>query len=145
MPHAIAAGRRGLDRGRCAASWKFRRCAPMASARADLPVLVEKAAQASSMKGNPIELTAEELREIISRALIPMVRRSMFHRVVRNFRGPRAVIVNEGPVCLFYQCSNRSGLFLTVVRENCRAASMGLDGPRVLRARRFTQNGTETN
>ena len=35
----------------------------------DLPVLVEKAAQASSMKGNPLVLTEEELREIISRAL----------------------------------------------------------------------------
>jgi alcohol dehydrogenase class IV len=35
----------------------------------DLPVLVEKAAQASSMKANPIVLTGEELREIISRAL----------------------------------------------------------------------------
>jgi len=30
---------------------------------------VEKAAQASSMKGNPIVLTEEELREIVSRAL----------------------------------------------------------------------------
>ena len=36
---------------------------------ADIPALVEKAAQASSMKGNPVVLTAEELREIISRAL----------------------------------------------------------------------------
>jgi alcohol dehydrogenase class IV len=35
----------------------------------DLGVLVEKAAQASSMKGNPIVLTAEELREIISLSL----------------------------------------------------------------------------
>ncbi len=35
----------------------------------DLPILVEKAAQASSMKGNPVVLTEEELREIISRAL----------------------------------------------------------------------------
>jgi alcohol dehydrogenase class IV len=35
----------------------------------DLPVLVEKAAQASSMKANPIVLTGEELSEIISRAL----------------------------------------------------------------------------
>ena len=35
----------------------------------DLPLLVEKAAQANSMKGNPIVLTEEELREIISRAL----------------------------------------------------------------------------
>jgi hypothetical protein len=30
---------------------------------------VEKAAQASSMKGNPIVLTAEELRQIIARAI----------------------------------------------------------------------------
>jgi len=36
---------------------------------ADIPDLVEKAAQASSMKGNPIVLTAEELRQIISRAI----------------------------------------------------------------------------
>ena len=36
---------------------------------ADLPLLVEKAAQASSMKGNPTVLTADELREIVSRAL----------------------------------------------------------------------------
>ena len=35
----------------------------------DLPALVEKAAQSSSIKGNPIVLTGEELREIISRAL----------------------------------------------------------------------------
>ena len=35
----------------------------------DLPVLVEKAAQASSMKANPISLSGEELTEIISRAL----------------------------------------------------------------------------
>jgi alcohol dehydrogenase class IV len=35
----------------------------------DLPVLVEKAAQASSMKGNPIVLTAQELREIIASAV----------------------------------------------------------------------------
>jgi alcohol dehydrogenase class IV len=35
----------------------------------DLPVLVEKAAQASSMKGNPIVLTEEELREIVSLSL----------------------------------------------------------------------------
>jgi alcohol dehydrogenase class IV len=38
-------------------------------AESDLPVLVEKAAQSSSMKGNPISLTGEELREIVSRAL----------------------------------------------------------------------------
>ena len=35
----------------------------------DLPSLVEKAAQSSSMKGNPIVLTREELHEIISRSL----------------------------------------------------------------------------
>jgi alcohol dehydrogenase class IV len=37
--------------------------------QSDLPALVGKAAQANSMKGNPIVLTEEELREIISRAL----------------------------------------------------------------------------
>lgn len=36
---------------------------------ADIPVLVEKAAKASSMKGNPLVLTAEELTEIVERAL----------------------------------------------------------------------------
>jgi len=36
---------------------------------ADIPVLAEKAANASSMKANPIELTPEELRELISRAI----------------------------------------------------------------------------
>jgi alcohol dehydrogenase class IV len=36
---------------------------------ADLPALVEKAAQASSMKANPILLTEAELREIVTRAL----------------------------------------------------------------------------
>ncbi len=35
----------------------------------DIPVLVEKAAQASSMKGNPVVLTAEELSDIISAAV----------------------------------------------------------------------------
>jgi alcohol dehydrogenase class IV len=35
----------------------------------DLPVLVEKASQASSMKGNPVALSREQLREIIARAL----------------------------------------------------------------------------
>jgi alcohol dehydrogenase class IV len=34
-----------------------------------IPALVERAARAGSMKGNPIELTAEELREIIARAI----------------------------------------------------------------------------
>jgi alcohol dehydrogenase class IV len=36
---------------------------------ADIPDLVEKAAQASSMKGNPIVLTPKELREIVERAM----------------------------------------------------------------------------
>ncbi|HXA49730.1 MAG TPA: iron-containing alcohol dehydrogenase, partial [Candidatus Acidoferrum sp.] len=35
----------------------------------DVPVLVEKAAQASSMKGNPVALSRQELHEILSRAL----------------------------------------------------------------------------
>jgi alcohol dehydrogenase class IV len=35
----------------------------------DLPAIVDKAAKASSMKGNPIELTADELTEILQRAL----------------------------------------------------------------------------
>jgi alcohol dehydrogenase class IV len=37
--------------------------------QADIPVLVEKAARASSMKANPILLTEPELREIVSRAI----------------------------------------------------------------------------
>jgi alcohol dehydrogenase class IV len=36
---------------------------------ADFPALVEKAAVASSMKGNPIKLTTEEMTEILRRAL----------------------------------------------------------------------------
>ncbi|MGA3234856.1 MAG: iron-containing alcohol dehydrogenase [Bryobacteraceae bacterium] len=36
---------------------------------ADIPDLAEKAAHTSSMKGNPIQLTAEELREVALRAL----------------------------------------------------------------------------
>ena len=36
---------------------------------ADFPVLVEKAGQASSMKANPLVLTAKELRELLARAL----------------------------------------------------------------------------
>ncbi len=38
-------------------------------AETDIPALVENAARASSMKGNPIALSETELREIISRAL----------------------------------------------------------------------------
>ncbi|HEY6169955.1 MAG TPA: iron-containing alcohol dehydrogenase [Verrucomicrobiae bacterium] len=37
--------------------------------RADVPTLVEKSTQASSMKANPIALTSEELKEILERAL----------------------------------------------------------------------------
>jgi alcohol dehydrogenase class IV len=36
---------------------------------ADIPLVVEKAARASSMKGNPIVLTADEMQEILARAL----------------------------------------------------------------------------
>jgi alcohol dehydrogenase class IV len=36
---------------------------------ADFPVLVEKSASASSMRGNPIKLTPDELEEILNRAL----------------------------------------------------------------------------
>jgi len=35
----------------------------------DVPTLVEKASRASSTKGNPITLTADELREVLTRAL----------------------------------------------------------------------------
>jgi len=37
--------------------------------QADFPVLIEKSAISSSMKGNPIKLTPEELEEILTRAL----------------------------------------------------------------------------
>ncbi len=36
---------------------------------ADIPSIVEKASRASSMKGNPVELTSTELAEILKRAL----------------------------------------------------------------------------
>jgi len=36
---------------------------------ADFPLLIEKAAASSSMKGNPIVLTAEQMREVLERAL----------------------------------------------------------------------------
>jgi alcohol dehydrogenase class IV len=35
------------------------------------PVLIEKAAVASSMQGNPIKLTTEEMQEILERAVFP--------------------------------------------------------------------------
>ncbi len=37
--------------------------------REDFPVLIEKAAASNSMKGNPVQLTGDELREILERAL----------------------------------------------------------------------------
>ena len=36
---------------------------------ADIPLLASRAAEASSMKANPIKLTREELEEIIGRAI----------------------------------------------------------------------------
>jgi alcohol dehydrogenase class IV len=36
---------------------------------ADFPTLIEKAQKSSSMKGNPLELTVEELGEILERAM----------------------------------------------------------------------------
>ena len=36
---------------------------------ADFPALMEKASRASSMRGNPIKLTAEEMEEVLARAL----------------------------------------------------------------------------
>jgi len=35
----------------------------------DFPILIEKASVASSMQGNPIKLTPDEMREILTRAL----------------------------------------------------------------------------
>ncbi|MFB0537091.1 MAG: iron-containing alcohol dehydrogenase [Anaerolineae bacterium] len=35
----------------------------------DFPVLIEKASAASSMQGNPIKLTPDEMQEILARAL----------------------------------------------------------------------------
>jgi alcohol dehydrogenase class IV len=35
----------------------------------DFPVLIEKASQSSSMKGNPVQLTPDDMREILARAL----------------------------------------------------------------------------
>jgi alcohol dehydrogenase class IV len=37
--------------------------------KADFPAIIEKARRSSSMKGNPVRLTSEELREILARAL----------------------------------------------------------------------------
>ncbi len=59
------------------ATWVSRLCRqlqipPLAAygvRREDVPALVEKAARASSMKGNPIALTAGELEELLTRAI----------------------------------------------------------------------------
>lgn len=69
-------GRSGAKPGD-AVSWLRELCAelkiPSLSAygitSTDVPMLCEKAAQASSMKGNPISLTAAELHEMLTRAL----------------------------------------------------------------------------
>ena len=37
--------------------------------RGDFPVIIEKAANSSSMKGNPIRLTTEEMEAILRQAL----------------------------------------------------------------------------
>jgi alcohol dehydrogenase class IV len=37
----------------------------------DFPTIVMKAQKSSSMKGNPIKLTDDELREILERAIEP--------------------------------------------------------------------------
>jgi alcohol dehydrogenase class IV len=38
-------------------------------AAADVPGIVERAAQASSMKGNPVTLTREEMMEVVNKSL----------------------------------------------------------------------------
>jgi alcohol dehydrogenase class IV len=42
---------------------------PCGVTQSDLPLLVQKASLASSMKGNPIALTAEEIHEVLARSL----------------------------------------------------------------------------
>ena len=42
----------------------------MESRSSDVPELIAEAAKASSMKGNPLALTPEELREVLTRALV---------------------------------------------------------------------------
>jgi alcohol dehydrogenase class IV len=59
------------------ARWVQRLCAdlqvpPLSTyglTEADLPALIEKASRSSSMRGNPIQLTPEEMQEILERAL----------------------------------------------------------------------------
>jgi alcohol dehydrogenase class IV len=38
-------------------------------AKKDFPEIIEKSAAASSMKGNPVKLTAQELEEVLTLAL----------------------------------------------------------------------------
>ena len=67
-PHAAATD--GAD-------WVLRLCAELrlpplgdyGLQEADFPMLIDKAARASSMQGNPIRLTEEEMAEILKRAL----------------------------------------------------------------------------
>ena len=59
------------------AEWVQRLCAELripplreyGLTEADFPTLITKAARASSMQGNPIELTEDELAEILRRAM----------------------------------------------------------------------------
>ncbi|MEA2068454.1 MAG: iron-containing alcohol dehydrogenase, partial [Verrucomicrobiota bacterium] len=41
--------------------------------QADIPAIVEKAKNASSMKGNPIQLTDEELSDILTDSMVPPI------------------------------------------------------------------------
>ena len=54
---------------RSAGGWRFLRSRAYGVGAADVPVLVEKAAQASSMKANPIALNSDELSGILERAI----------------------------------------------------------------------------
>jgi len=85
-----------------AGNWRFRRCARTVSHRAISPSCRKKAAQSSSMKGNPIVLNEEELREIVSRSyefrshqtgpIVVKVER----KLLSHFAAPAA---NRKPIC----------------------------------------------
>jgi alcohol dehydrogenase class IV len=66
--NAIADDGVGWMRELCAAL-KIPRLRTYGLAAGDLSVLCEKASVASSVKGNPLALTDEEMREILERAL----------------------------------------------------------------------------
>ena len=68
-PHAAAEDGAALGRRTLPPARNSRRLRAYGVTEADIPVLVEKAARASSMKANPIDLTPEELRELISKAI----------------------------------------------------------------------------